>query len=67
VSYRAIFRSTLILAMAAAGIAGTSGGALAGASTALPSGVTGTGELVISPNGDLLVGITSAGALIDSI
>jgi DNA-binding beta-propeller fold protein YncE len=40
---------------------------LTGASTALPSGVTGTGELAISPNGDLLVGITSAGALIDSI
>jgi DNA-binding beta-propeller fold protein YncE len=40
---------------------------LTGASTALPSGVTGTGELVISPNCDLLVGITSAGALIDSI
>jgi hypothetical protein len=40
---------------------------LTGASTALPSGVTGTGELVISPDGDLLVGITSAGALIDSI
>jgi len=40
---------------------------LTGASTALPSGVTGTGELAISPNGDLLVGITSAGALIDSL
>jgi hypothetical protein len=40
---------------------------LTGASTALPSGVTGTGELAISPNGDLLVGITSAGALIDTI
>jgi hypothetical protein len=40
---------------------------LTGASTALPSGVTGTGELAISPNGDLLVGITSAGALIGSI
>jgi DNA-binding beta-propeller fold protein YncE len=40
---------------------------LTGASTALPAGVTGTGELAISPNGDLLVGITSAGALIDSL
>jgi hypothetical protein len=40
---------------------------LTGASTALPKGVTGTGELAISPNGDLLVGITSAGAVIDSI
>jgi hypothetical protein len=40
---------------------------LTGASTTLPTGVTGTGELAISPSGDLLVGITSAGALIDSI
>jgi len=40
---------------------------LTGASTTLPTGVTGTGELAISPNGDLLVGITSAGALIDSL
>jgi hypothetical protein len=37
---------------------------LTGTSTALPSGVTGTGELAISPNGDLLVGITSAAAVI---
>jgi hypothetical protein len=40
---------------------------LTGASTALPSGVTGTGELAISPNGDKVVGITSAGALIDTV
>jgi len=40
---------------------------LTGASTALPSGVTGDGDLAISPNGDLLVGITSAGAVIATI
>jgi hypothetical protein len=40
---------------------------LTGTSTALPAGVTGTGELAISPNGDLLVGITSAGAVIATI
>jgi len=37
---------------------------LTGESIALPSGVTGTGELAISPNGKLLVAETSAGATI---
>jgi hypothetical protein len=40
---------------------------LTGKSIALPSGVTGTGELAISPNGKLLVAETSAGATIVSI
>lgn len=38
-----------------------------GTSTALPAGTTGTGELAISPNGDLLVGITNDGAVIATI
>jgi hypothetical protein len=38
-----------------------------GTSTALPSGATGTGALAISPNGDLLVGVTNAGAVIATI
>jgi hypothetical protein len=40
---------------------------LTGTSTALPAGVTGTGQLAISPNSDLLVGISSAGAVIATI
>jgi hypothetical protein len=36
-------------------------------STALPAGTTGTGELAISPDGDLLVGITNDGAVIVTI
>ncbi len=40
---------------------------LTGKSIALPSGVTGTGELAISPNGKILVAETSAGATIVSI
>jgi YVTN family beta-propeller protein len=40
---------------------------LTGKTIALPSGVTGTGELAISPNGKLLVAETSAGATIVSI
>ncbi len=38
-----------------------------GTSTALPAGTTGTGELAISPNGDLLVGITNDGAVIATV
>jgi hypothetical protein len=37
---------------------------LTGESVALPSGVTGTGELAISPNGKLLVAETNTGATI---
>jgi hypothetical protein len=40
---------------------------LTGTSIALPSGVTGTGEIAISPNGDTLVAVTSAGAAIVSL
>jgi len=40
---------------------------LTGKTIALPSGVTGTGELAISPNGKLLVAETSAGATVVSI
>jgi hypothetical protein len=38
-----------------------------GTSTAFPAGTTGTGQLAISPNGDLLVGITNDGAVIATI
>jgi hypothetical protein len=37
---------------------------VADSSSPRPAGTTGTGELAISPNGDLLVGITSDGAVI---
>ena len=40
---------------------------LTGKSISLPSGVTGTGETAISPNGKILVAVTSAGAAIVSI
>ena len=40
---------------------------LTGTSIALPSGVTGTGEMAISPNGDTLVAVTSSGAAVVSI
>jgi hypothetical protein len=40
---------------------------LTGRSILLPRGVTGTGELAISPNGRILVAETSAGATIVSI
>jgi hypothetical protein len=40
---------------------------LTGKSISLPKGVTGTGELAISPNGKILVAETSAGATIVAI
>jgi hypothetical protein len=40
---------------------------LTGTSIALPSGVTGTGDIAISPNGKILVAVTSAGVAVGSI
>jgi hypothetical protein len=40
---------------------------LTGTSIALPSGVTGTGDIAISPDGKILVAVTSAGAAVASI
>jgi hypothetical protein len=37
---------------------------LSGPEIPLPTGVTGTGELALSPNGKVLVGVTSGGAVI---